>query len=304
MTEPEALDHRSVLKTLSAEQRKNFNAKTNGAGLIGLAIHFGGIAICGTAIAFKIPFWPLIMLVQGILIVFLFTLMHEVIHRTVFVSRWLNDAVAVICGVLLFLPPSWFRFFHFAHHRHTQDPEKDPELVSPKPDTLWDYCAHVSGLPVWKSQLVTIFNNAAGRFSYDYLPNAGRGEVIREARWMIALYAVLLAISLYFSSTFLLIFWLAPALFGQPFLRLYLLAEHGRCAFVSNMLENTRTTYTNWLVRRLAWNMPFHIEHHSLPAVPFHRLPELHKIMQHHLRETENGYVLFNRKYVVHISGP
>ena len=63
------------------------------------------------------------------------------------------------------------------------------------------------------------------------------------------------------------------SLLGQPFLRAYLLAEHARCPHVANMLENTRTTFTTALVRLIAWNMPFHAEHHAYPAVPFHKLP-------------------------------
>ncbi|WP_246694633.1 fatty acid desaturase, partial [Mesorhizobium sp. M2D.F.Ca.ET.147.01.1.1] len=70
-----------------------------------------------------------------------------------------------------------------------------------------------------------------------------------------------------------------PALLGQPFLRLYLMAEHGRCPLVANMLENTRTTLTNWFVHKLAWNMPYHAEHHAYPGVPFHQLPEFHRLI-------------------------
>ena len=94
--------------------------------------------------------------------------------------------------------------------------------------------------------------------------------------------------------------WLLPIVLGQPFLRLYLLAEHGRCAHVSNMFENTRTTFTHRIVRWLAWNMPYHAEHHANPAVPFYRLPELHDLALPHLRETENGYRRFHQAYVWH----
>ena len=80
--------------------------------------------------------------------------------------------------------------------------------------------------------------------------------------------------------------WILPCLPGQPVLRLYLLAEHGRCPFVADMLKNTRTTFTNRIVRFLAWNMPYHVEHHTLPQVPFHRLPDLHDRMQPHLKVT------------------
>ena len=119
---------------------------------------------------------------------------------------------------------------------------------------------------------------------------------------MLAGYVVLVAGSIWFGSTLLLWIWIMPALIGQPFLRLYLLAEHGRCPFVANMLENTRTTFTNRLVRFVAWNMPYHTEHHAFPSVPFHRLPDLHKLMRDHLKVTERGYARFTRNYVAGLS--
>jgi fatty acid desaturase len=115
---------------------------------------------------------------------------------------------------------------------------------------------------------------------------------------MLALYAALCALSIYFRSPVLLYVWIIPAIIGQPFLRLYLLAEHGRCPFVANMLDNSRTTYTNWLVRKLAWNMPFHAEHHSYPGVPFYRLPEFHEVIKERIGTLEHGYVRFHRNYL------
>ena len=41
--------------------------------------------------------------------------------------------------------------------------------------------------------------------------------------------------------------------------------------------------------------MPYHAEHHAFPAVPFHRLPDLHGLTSGELRVTESGYVRFNR---------
>ena len=91
--------------------------------------------------------------------------------------------------------------------------------------------------------------------------------------------------------------WLVPILLGQPFLRLYLLAEHGRCPPVADMFENTRTTYTGAVVRFLAWNMPYHAEHHTYPAVPFWKLPHLNSLIREHLKSTSPGYVAFHRDY-------
>lgn len=292
------MDHRTIIASLSPEIRDRLTEKSDRAGLVHLAVHWGLIVALGALIVAQVPFWWLLLLPQGILIVFLFTLLHEAVHLTPFRTPWLNNLAARVSGFLLFLPSDWFRYFHFAHHRYTQDPENDPELASPKPDTPMQYIVHVSGLPVYWGEIKGLFVNALDRNRASYIPPKGYPKIKTEARVMLALYALLAALSIYFHNAVLIWVWLLPALVGQPFLRLYLLAEHGRCAFVANMLENTRTTKTTWLVRKLAWNMPYHAEHHSYPGVPFHRLPEFHAIIEDQLKVVENGYVRFNARYI------
>jgi fatty acid desaturase len=292
------MDHRAIIASLTIEQRNRLTAKSDRAGLVQLAVHWGLIILIGSAIALRVPFWWALLLPQGILIVFQFTLLHEAVHLTPFRSAWLNELAARVSSFLLVLPSDWFRYFHFAHHRFTQDRENDPELSTPKPETVLQYIAHVSGIPVWWGAVKGLFINAADRNRAAYIPPRGFVKVKNEARVMIGLYALVAGVSVYLQSTLLLWTWVLPALIGQPFLRLYLLAEHGRCPFVANMLENTRTTRTNWLVRKLAWNMPYHAEHHSYPGVPFHRLPEFHALIERHLKEVEEGYVRFNAKYI------
>ncbi len=87
-----------------------------------------------------------------------------------------------------------------------------------------------------------------------------------------------------------------PLRLGAPALRGYLLAEHGRCPHVADMLQNSRTTPTNRLVRWLAWNMPYHSEHHAYPAVPFHKLPLMHAMMRRRIGGAP-GYARFNAGY-------
>lgn len=292
------LDHRALLASLSDEQRRALTHKANAPASVGVALHFGGVIALGTLIAMAVPFWPLLLLAHGIAIVFLFTLMHETTHRTAFSSDLANDIVARLCGMTLGMGSHWFRYFHLAHHRHTHDPNHDPELASPKPETMWQYVKHVSGLPIWWSTFATLFRNAAGRGHHPYVPKAGVSKVRHEARFMVLFYTALLVVSLAMGSAILLWVWIIPALLGQPFLRLYLLAEHGRCPHVANMFENTRTTFTNALVRRLAWNMPYHAEHHANPTVPFHQLPAFHALTRDHLKSVSNGYRQFNRDYV------
>ncbi len=292
------MDHRDFIQSLSAEQRRGLTAKSNLEGFKGLMLHWGLILLVGGLIALKIPYWQLLLPVQGVLVIFLFTLMHETIHRTVFATRPINDVVAIVCAIILMLPAGWFRQFHMEHHRHTQDEQRDPELQSAKPQTLRQYLWHVSGIPIWASHISTLVRNARGRCDDAFVPKSKLRQVHREAQVMLVIYAFMFGLSLVSGSLLLLYVWIIPAILGQPFLRVYLLAEHGKCPLVANAFENTRTTFTNVLMRRLAWNMPYHSEHHAYPMVPFFRLGELHKMVQAYLSVTEKGYVRFNSKYV------
>jgi fatty acid desaturase len=197
---------------------------------------------------------------------------------------------------LILLPFEWFRYFHLAHHRHTNIAEKDPELAEPKPTTWASWIWHVSGLPVWRAQITQIFNNALGRGQASYVPPRAIPRIQSEAQGMIIVYA-LVTVSLLVSPLLFWV-WLCPLLLGQPFLRLYLLAEHGRCPQVANMFDNTRTTFTNRIIRFLAWNMPYHVEHHVAPNIPFHQLPQFHQLTKDHLEHTEQGYAAFTAKWM------
>ncbi|MER9850376.1 fatty acid desaturase [Mesorhizobium sp. M0106] len=292
------IDHRTIIAGLSVEDRRDLTARLDRPGIVRLAVHAGLVILLGALIAARIPFWPLLVLPQGVLIVFFFTPLQETIHETAFRTAWLNRAVAAVAGFLILLPPAWFRYFHFAHHRHTHDRRNDPELMAPKPETVSQYLRYLSGSPYWIAMGRVIVTNAAGRNRDGFVPEKGRGKVVAEARLFLIGYAALLAASLAAQSALLLWVWIVPVLVGQPFLRAYLLAEHALCPHVANMLENTRTTFTTRLVRFVAWNMPYHSEHHSYPAVPFHRLPRFHDIVGEHLRTTERGYVRFHRKLV------
>jgi len=297
MTKP-VIDHRKLMASLSREQQGALTAKSDWAGLVHLAIHALALTVTATLIQLAVPLWQLLLPVHGILLVFLFTTLHETIHKTAFATGWINDAVARICGFLIVLPPNWFRYFHFAHHRHTNDPDHDPELASPKPQLLAAYALNVSGFPVWVFHVKTLFRNAFGKCNDRFVPKRGLAKVKTEAQIMLTLYALFAVGSVAFANPVLLWLWVLPAILGQPFLRLYLMAEHGRCPPVANMFENSRTTFTNTVMRRLAWNMPYHAEHHANPVVPFHKLPDFHELAKAHLKQTENGYVRFQAKTI------
>jgi len=263
------------------------------AGLLQLLPHLMLIAIGTLLIAAAhgtLWLWPA-MLFQGVVLIFLFAPLHESIHGTAFKSRRLNQAVARVAGFLLLLPADYFRLFHFAHHRYTQDPERDPELITPKPKTLGQWAWHVSGAPYWLGNGKAMLQHALGQADADFIPEPQKAVIVREARWHLLIYALLAAASVAAGSDALLIYWVVPALLGQPFLRLYLLAEHTLCPLVPDMYANTRTTFTNRALRFLCWNMCFHVEHHAYPGLPFHALPNAHEVLAPRLKVTAPGYL-------------
>ncbi len=283
-------DHKQLIASLTDQQRAELTRKSDVSGIVHFISHLFAISLTSAWIINGWVGWQVITILHGVMLVFLFTLLHETVHFTVFETSRLNTVAGWVCSLIILLPPNWFRYFHLAHHRHTHNPEKDPELEGKKPETVLEFIWAISGIPVWLFHINTIIMNAIASPVYAYVPKPGYKKIRAEAWVMIAIYIILFGASIYYASNTLLWGWIIPGLVGQPFLRLYLMAEHGRCPNVANMLENTRTTYTTSFVRWLAWNMPYHTEHHAYPSVPFHKLPEFHEVAKLYLHVTENGY--------------
>jgi fatty acid desaturase len=287
---PTALLPRETIRALSR--------RSDVRGALQLGSHLA--LLCGTGLLVWAsrghPWLAAALLLHGIVLAFLFCALHESIHRTAFASRRLNDTVAWVCGALLVLPPGYFRLFHFAHHRFTQNRARDPELTVPGPATRAAYFWRVSGLPYWRERLQATLRHAlTGRVTEPFVPAARAAEVVREARILWGCYLGVAAVSLYLQRADVLLYWIVPALLGQPFLRLFLLAEHTGCAFDDDMLANTRTTYTNKAVLLLSWRMPYHAEHHSLPSVPFHALARVSTLLPKEGRVACAGYLALHR---------
>ena len=281
---------------LPPEVLKQLTQRSDGRGLIQLGAHLAMLILAGIALHFTRDSVLLLVTLPlyAAILIFLFAPLHETIHFTVFKTRWLNNLVAAPIGFLLLLPFQYFRVFHYAHHRHTQNPEFDPELLDMKP-LRKRYWLYLSGLPTWWQSFNTIWQHALGRVEESYIEERHHKMVTKEARIHLAGYALVLLISLLVSSSLLWWYWILPALVGQPLLRLYLLAEHGGCDFSDNMLENSRTTYTVPWLNFLAWNMPYHAEHHYLASVPFHALPALHAYTGQRVKYKGAGYYRVNR---------
>jgi fatty acid desaturase len=266
-------------------------------GALRFTIHLGCVATTGALVWLALPNWYVLvpaMLLHGTALVSMFAPMHECTHRTAFASPRLNDAVGWIAGVLSFYNSTFYRYFHAWHHRYTQNPLRDPEMMFPRASSRSRYLQEISTIGFWYRRAVDYGRLALGTVRLPFMPDSARRTVQLSVaiQWLIYL-AAGTAIALGFTAP--LHFFFLPSVMAMPLMRAYLITEHTLCSRDQDFLTNTRTTLANFPIRLLMWNMPFHAEHHLFPMVPFHRLPELHDQIGCRFTNVAPGYVVTNR---------
>ena len=266
-------------------------------------IGHGGLIVLSAGIWLQ-PAWPWSLRLPALLLLgwglaFGFCAMHECGHRTAFASRRLNDAVAWWAGVLSFYNADFYRRYHQWHHRYTHQPGLDPELEDRPPSGPAAYLLELSGLPWWLGKIRGHWKGMTGDFrGCPYISPEAAPEVRDSIRRQVLVYALLLLVSLPAANGLIVWGWLLPLLLGQPLLRFVLMAEHGGCATTDDGLQNTRTTLTLPPLRWLMWNMPFHVEHHLYPSLPFHALAAAHREIAPRLVHLTPGYLAVHRRFL------
>mmetsp|Transcript_52199 Transcript_52199/g.77878 ORF Transcript_52199/g.77878 Transcript_52199/m.77878 type:complete len:443 (-) Transcript_52199:210-1538(-) len=268
--------------------RRKINAlskcKSNVQGGLQLSFHLALFAL-----AAFIPTQSLSLLGKAFVSSFFFNGLHEAVHRTAFKSKIVNDICAHIFGFLCMRPARHYFYYHWQHHKYTGNVKLDSELqegsfLDLPIDEPIGYVAYITGIPFWIDAVSTLCKHGWGSCPEIYLlTDKARQEISREARVYLMLYTLIAVLATTWRKILiapLLSLWVLPALLGQPFLRFYLLAEHrGRSINTPIIYENTRTMSTNWLYDKLAWHMPYHMEHHAWPSVPFHKLRDAHELL-------------------------
>jgi fatty acid desaturase len=252
---------------------------SNRAGAAQAASHLAAVGVTGSLLWISWGTWwalPVFM-AHGTLLNFLYAGQHELSHSTVFREKWLNEWVGRVLGFVLFYPRTFDQVQHMAHHRYTQDWTRDGELAR-APYTMTSYLLWMSGVSYWYTRWRRILRFSVGKVTEPYLPEYRHAELIREARMHLVGYALIAGVSLYAQSWAAVLLWLAPMCAMKFTHQLQNTIEHLGLPH-EDVIENTRSTRTNALLRWMAWQMQYHTAHHAFPGVPFHRLHELHAIM-------------------------
>ncbi|USG61263.1 fatty acid desaturase [Sneathiella marina] len=293
-------------EVVSRKKLKELRKRSDGPGLFYLVVHVLALIVSGLLVYVTSgTLWLQIpaMLVYGTVIVLTFAPLHECSHGTAFKTRWLNHLLGYVIATLTFRPFLYFKYRHAAHHTYTQHKDRDPDIV-PFPHSFGDYLAQIVGAEFWPKLFGTLWRGSVAGFNEDektFLPESVRRQVANEIRLQLLFYIAVIVASIYFSSTFVLVYWLIPRIIGEPVLRSIRMAEHTGTEESPNLLANTRTTLANPILCQLYWNMPYHAEHHLASSVPFHALAKLHEHVVPNLECVTKGYINVHREILAKV---
>ena len=273
-------------------KRSNLKGFAQTLSFLGLLAATGGLAVWSAA------HWPwyvtvLVTFLHGTCCYFLINGFHELVHESVFRTRWLNGFFLRILAFLGWHNHHWFWASHTEHHKYTLHDPDDLEVVLPMKVTLWDFLRRGFVDPHrFIHGVVGQFRRALG----NYNPNRevwtsqlfpaenvqGRRKLIRWAR------ILLIGHGLIVGTALALGWWMVPVVvtltpaYGRWLQFLCNESQHmGLQDKVPDFRLCCRTIYLNPLLRFFYWNMNYHTEHHMYAAVPFHSLPALHRAVAH-----------------------
>ena len=212
---------------------------------------------------------------------------HECGHGTAFKTAWMNDAVYQIACFMIVRNPATWRWSHTRHHTDTIIVGLDPEIAVMRPPVLVNVALNFFGVidawNGWKAMMI----NALGIVTPSektYVPEMEWHKVVLVARVWVAIYAATITLAIYTQSWLPILLVGTPRLYGAWHHILTGLMQHGGLADdVLDHRMNSRTVYINPISRFIYWNMNYHVEHHMFPMVPYHALPQLHKLIGHDL---------------------
>ncbi len=233
------------------------------------------------------------MFVHGIVLVHHFSLQHECVHYTAFKTRWLNDLVGNVCGLIIMLPNRFFRYEHCDHHTYTQRHGHDPEMIV-LPASVKGYLWYLSSVPYWRAKISELYRHSIGHINNaekKFIPKEERRTIVLEARLMALFYVCIGVYSVIQGWSAPLWYWLVPVVLGEPVMRAIRMTEHVGRPTVGDMKVNTRSNRVSMPWQFLCWNMNYHAEHHYASSVPFHALPLLSNKLGSHVYTENRGYV-------------
>ena len=282
---------------IDREVFRSLNQRSDWKGMLQTLGHLGLLTLTGTgafyaAAHLPLPVLLLILFLHGTMWAFLLNGFHELVHNSVFKTRFLNVFFLRIFSFLGAYNHVRFWASHSEHHKYTLHPPDDYEVVFPVKLTFTGFLKSAVVNPWgfyarWKSIIRLSLGKLDDHEKTVMFPESDmkkRRELFNWARTQLVGHILIVGVSLYFGL------WLVPVLitlapaYGGWLLFLCNTTQHvGLTDKVPDFRLCCRTIILNPLVQFLYWHMNFHIEHHMYAAVPCYNLGKLHKLIKHEL---------------------
>jgi fatty acid desaturase len=215
--------------------------------------------------------WLIAFLLMGRGHALLNILAHEAAHRLLFTNRAINDFTGRwLLGYPSFQAFGAYRRVHFAHHRD--------ELGPDEPDTDL-YRGYPIPVDSWRRKLRRDLTGESAYKNLKALLRAARHGAV-EARQIVAVQVVLLAISLLLREPLAYLLWIGSWSTLWKFSnRLRAIAEHGGMERSRDRRRTTHVIRQSPIVRfcMVPYNTGWHLAHHVDMGVPWTKLPALHR---------------------------
>ncbi len=143
---------------------------------------------------------------------------HETGHGTAFKTDWMNNALYEIASFMVMRESTVWRWSHTRHHSDTIIVGRDPEIAVPRPPDLKGIVMSFFNLRVYAKYFGRILLHSTGRMAAEektYIPETEFPKVYRKARIYVALYAVVIALSIKSGSILPLLLVGLTNLFGS-----------------------------------------------------------------------------------------
>jgi fatty acid desaturase len=287
------------------EELKALHRRSAARHFLYAARQFAIVAACSVALwRLTDPlFWIPVAVLQGFTFFNMTTLLHEVVHHSVFLSRreGPNRALGLAYAITSGISASQFTRWHLDHHDNLGSGEDDPKRhwLSPKRNARWFkllYCTPA---------LMPLYFRAAAQEAGSY-PPALQGTIRRERlATMVVQFTVMGALFFYGGWGPMLRVQIIPYFVVFPVaFTLNRLGQH------YNIDPRHPLKWSTVMKSSRLWDFLFlysnyHAEHHYFPSVPFYNLRRLHLklrplyqelgVKQHSYREIVWQWFVLNR---------
>ncbi|MBT5876758.1 MAG: hypothetical protein HOH43_25255 [Candidatus Latescibacteria bacterium] len=290
---------------LTREQLGEMNRRSDFLGFVQTLGFLLILAVSAGAAIYSSKNWSwyvtaMLVFVNGHLWQFLVNGFHELVHDSVFKTRWLNKFFLWVFSFLGWHNHHLFWASHTEHHKYTLHPPDDQEVVLPQRFDLgnfWHWSIINFRYPdtLIRGQLKKFagFIDMSNAWTASLLPESDperRRAFTNWERFLLIGHLLIAAASVASGYWIVLLVFTFPKTFGVWLQWLCNQAQHaGLKDEVEDYRLCCRTIYLNSVVQFLYWHMNYHTEHHMYAAVPCYRLPRLHKIIKHEMPHCPNG---------------